>query len=134
MKESLVIGHNEGDCVSRLKEKLIKDQNVIFAILFGSHVRGSQHSQSDLDVALFLKDPLAGLLLLEMIHQLSEYTKKEVDIVVLNHASAFLRHQVMKYGVRLFIRDSMVYRQFREQTMTDYDTYKFVSGMNRYDR
>jgi hypothetical protein len=71
---------------------------------------------------------------LDLIHELSEHTRKEIDLVVLNHASAFLRHQVMKYGIRLFVQDEVVYRRFREQTMTDYEIYKYVSGMDEYDR
>ena len=69
-----------------------------------------------------------------MINELSDYTKKEVDLVVLNSASVFLRHQIMKHSVRLLVRDVIIYCKFREQTITNYNTYKFVSGMDRYDR
>ena len=118
----------------QLKEKLTQDLNIAFALVFGSRAKARQHPRSDLDIALFFKYPPRGLDLLDLIHELSEYTKTEVDLVVLNHASAFLRHQVMKHCIRLLIRDMVVYRKFRERTITDYDTYKFVSGMDRYDR
>ena len=72
--------------------------------------------------------------LLDLTNELSDYTKKDVDFVVLNSASAFLRHEVMKRRIRLLIRDMVIYCKFREQTITDYNTYKFVSGMDRYDR
>lgn len=117
-----------------LKDKLFQDPNILFALLFGSHAKGSHRPGSDLDLAVYFRNPPQGLELLDLIHRLSESLKKEVDLVVLNHASAFLRHQVMKYGIRLFIKNQAVYRRFREQTMTDYDIYKFVSGMDKYDR
>ncbi|CAN2040832.1 Polymerase beta nucleotidyltransferase domain-containing protein [Candidatus Magnetomoraceae bacterium gMMP-15] len=119
--------------IKKLKEKLMQDSNIIFAIIFGSYAKSCQHSKSDLDLALFFKNPLQGLDLFDFINELSEYTKKDIDLVVLNNASAFLRHQVMKHKILLFTHDQIIYRQFREKTMTDYDIYKFVSGMNKYD-
>jgi predicted nucleotidyltransferase len=117
-----------------LKKKLVQDPNIVFALIYGSHAKASQHSRSDLDLAVYFKNPPLGLNLLDLIHELSEHTRKEIDLVVLNHASAFLRHQVMKYGIRLFVQDEVIYRRFREQTMTDYEIYKYVSGMDEYDR
>jgi len=40
----------------------------------------------------------------------------------------------MKSGLRLVIKDPVLFRRFREAVMSDYDEYKFVSGMVRYDR
>jgi predicted nucleotidyltransferase len=117
-----------------LKKKLMQDSNILIALVFGSFAKGRQHQKSDLDIGLFFKQPLSGLHLLDYINELSEHTGNEVDLVVLNNASAFLKHQVMKNCIRLFIRDRVVYRRFREQTITDYDTYKFVSGIDTYDR
>ena len=109
------------------------DTNICFALVFGSYAKGSQKPDSDLDIAFYFKHPPAGLEILDMKSKYSEYVQTEVDIVVLNNASAFLRHQVIKNGIRLFISDELKYRHFREKTMTDYDIYKYVSGMNRYD-
>ena len=120
--------------VEQLKEKLSEYPNIMFALLFGSHAKVCQHASSDLDIALFFKQLLYGLDLLYLINELSDYTKKEVDLIVLNSASAYLRHQVMKHSVRLLVRDMIIYRKFREQTIIDYNTYKFVSGMDRYNR
>jgi predicted nucleotidyltransferase len=120
--------------VEQLKEKLAKDTNIIFALLFGSYAKARPRPSSDLDIALFFKQPLFGIDLLDLTNELSDHTKKDVDLIVLNSASAFLRHEVMKRCIRLLIRDMVIYCKFREQTITDYNTYKFVSGMDRYDR
>ncbi|MBC2694642.1 MAG: nucleotidyltransferase domain-containing protein [Desulfobacteraceae bacterium] len=122
------------EVVEQLKEKLREYPNIMFALLFGSHAKACQRASSDLDIALFFKQPLSGLDFLYLINELSDYTKKEVDLVLLNSASVFLRHQVMKHSVRLLVRDMVIYRKFREQTITNYNTYKFVSGMGRYNR
>jgi len=86
------------EVVEQLKEKLREYPNIMFALFLGSHAKACQRASSDLDIALFFKQPLPGLDLLYLINELSDYTKKEVDLVVLNSASAFLRHQVMKHS------------------------------------
>jgi hypothetical protein len=40
----------------------------------------------------------------------------------------------MKTGIPLIIKDRKIFQRFRERTISDYDEYKFVSGMNIYDR
>ena len=121
------------DAVEKLKKFMSDDQNVYFAFIFGSYVRGKQKKISDLDIAIYFKNPPEGIDLLYLINTLSDLTGKEIDLVTLNSASAFLRHQIMKYGIPLIIKDRDVYMRFREKTISDYDEYKFVSGMYVYD-
>ena len=102
-------------------------------MLFGSHKAGKSSAGSDLDVAVYFKKPPEGMALLHYINALSNAAGAEVDLSVLNRASAFLRHQVFKTGVPLVIRDPVGYRRFREKTITDYQEYKYVSGMPAYD-
>ncbi|MFH1014636.1 MAG: nucleotidyltransferase domain-containing protein [Nitrospirota bacterium] len=120
--------------INLLKEFLNKDANVDFALVFGSYAKEMQKKESDLDVAIYFENPLEGVELLRYINRLSELAGKEVDIAVLNRASAFLRHQVMKYSSPLIIKNHLTYIRFREKTMIDYDEYRFVSGMCVYDR
>lgn len=120
--------------IEKLKNRLMADPNILFALVFGSYARGKEKPGSDLDLALYFENPPEGLELLDFISRLSDFMKTEVDLVVLNRASAFLRHQIMKQCIRLFIKAPVRYRQFREKTIADYQTYKYVSGMDRYDR
>src|SRR4030042_2294948 len=99
------------DIMLKLTNLFLKDSNIIFAILFGSHVQKKQKN-SDIDVAIYFKKPPEGLKLLRLINMLSNQTGKEVDLVVLNDASAFLTHQVMKYGIPLTIKDRNIYGRF----------------------
>ena len=116
-----------------LKQYLLQDDNTCFALIFGSHARGRTRPDSDLDLALCFRNPPQGLALLDMINTLSNIAQKEVDLVVLNRASAFLRHQIIKEGIRFLIKDSVAYRRFREKTMIDFDIYRYVTGLYRYD-
>lgn len=118
----------------KISETLSRDPNILFALMFGSYAAGRQKKGSDLDIGIYFEKPLEGLALLHLISTLSDLAGRDVDVVVLNKASAFLRHQVMKHRITLFIKDSVVYTKFREKTISDYDEYKYISGINSYDR
>ena len=118
----------------KLKEFLNRDANVCFGIMFGSCVVGKQNKVNDIDIAVYFKKPPEGMELLLLINNLSDLVMKEVDMTVLNGSSAFLRHQVMKYGIPLTIKDRFIYTRFREKTIADYDEYKYISGLSIYDR
>ena len=111
----------------KLKEFLEKDPNIVFAIVFGSAVRGKLRKDSDIDVAIYVKNELEPLKYLELMSKLSDLVKREVHLVILNSASPLLRHQVMKEREILFIKDFDTYAKFREKTMTDYDEYLYIS-------
>ena len=123
-----------GPIISELKEHLSKDDNILFALLFGSYASGKQKKRSDIDVAVYFNSPPSGLDLFSLINTLSDICAADVDLIVLNTASPFLRHQVMKYGVALVIKERQIYRRFREGVISGYDEYKFISGMAVYDR
>lgn len=123
--------------IEKLKNALADDPNVVFAILFGSRARGKTLKglqKSDIDLAVYFKNPPEGLALLDYISKLSDKVGDEIDLVVLNRASAFLRHQVMKERILLICKDQEIYRRFREKTISDYQEYKYISGMEKYDR
>lgn len=112
----------------RLQERLEKDSNVCFALIFGSHARGRARAGSDLDIAVYFKQPPVGLDHLDLLGELSDLAGREVDLVVLNRASAILRHQVLKNRIPLCIKDRPAYTSFREKAMADYDICRYLAG------
>jgi predicted nucleotidyltransferase len=118
------------DLIRNLIAFLDRDPNVIFAVMFGSAAAGTMVKDSDIDMAIYFRNPPEGLDLLSLINNLSDLTGRDVDVTVLNRASAFLRHQMIKTKLNLIIKDEIEYRKFREKTLLDYEEYKYVSGMN----
>ena len=110
---SIIENRIEDKILSKLKELLNYDSTVSFVFIFGSYVRKRQKGASDIDIAIYFNKPPDGIDLLHLINKLSDLTGKNVDLIVLNSASAFLRHQVMKHGIPLIIKDKTTYRQFR---------------------
>ncbi len=120
--------------IEKLRRFLDNEPNVAFALIFGSGTKGKQKKGSDIDIGIYFHQPPEGLDLLNFINMLSNLAGRDIDIVVLNRASAFLRHQVMKNKSVLTIKDRVTYRKFREKAISDYDEYRYVSGMGVYDR
>lgn len=115
------------EILKSLKNFLEKDLNILFALVFGSAAEGKLKKNSDIDIAVYLKEPLEPLEYLKLATELSELVKREIHLVILNEASPLLRHQIMKNNKVLFIKDFDIYANFREKTMTDYDEYLYIS-------
>jgi len=111
-----------------------KDDNVVFALLFGSHAVNKANKESDVDVAVYFKDPPQGIEILDYSTELTNVINKDVDLVVLNTASPLLRHQVMKHGIRLVVKDRQQFIKFREDTIRLYQDYKYLNYLEIYDR
>lgn len=122
------------DVITKLKDFINNDRTISFAVIFGSFVKSSGGKAKDIDIAIYFYHAPKGLDLLDLVNRLSNLASRDVDLVVLNTASAFLRHQVMKTGIPLIIKDKYNFQRFREKTITEYEEYKYVSGMNMYDR
>lgn len=121
------------DIIEHLKEYFNKDKNVCFSLLFGSYAGDRQRKSSDLDIAVYFYNPPKEVKILDYINNISNYAGKEIDLVILNKASPFIRHEIMKNKKAIVIKNRDIYRTFREETITDYQRYKYLSGLDQYD-
>ena len=72
---------------------------VLFAYLFGSYARDEQGENSDVDVAVYLKDTSLDSRL-EVHHALEAALKKDVDLVLLNNVrNIYLLESILKEGI-----------------------------------
>ncbi len=125
---------NTEEVIEKLKPLLEIDEKVSFGYLFGSYAKGEQKKDSDVDIAILFNKVPEGAELLSMIDNLSDAVKKDVHLVILNKAHPFTKHQVFKNGIPILIKDFKQYVKFREASMDEFEEYKFISGMDIYDR
>jgi len=86
---------------------IVKDiEEIEFAYLFGSYATDSNTQNSDIDIAIFVKDDSSLLdAHLHTHHQLEIKLKKEIDVVTLNNAKNFhLIKDILDQGI--VIKDS----------------------------
>jgi hypothetical protein len=114
------------ELVGVLEPLLARRKGIHLVFLFGSSVSRRMHPASDMDIGV-LFDPAPNLSQINaLVAELSSLLRKEVDLVVLNHASPILKMQVLKTGVLVFVRDLKVYHQFFVNTVNQYDDLKRI--------
>jgi predicted nucleotidyltransferase len=115
-----VIDH---DLTARLTEACRDAQPDVLAVyFFGSLARDTGGSQSDVDVAVLLREPAArGPSATEaLLDRLEQAARRTVDLVVLNGAAPDLIHRVLRDGVLLLDRDRSQRIRFEVQARNEY--------------
>ena len=83
---------------------------VLEAYLFGSAAAGSAQAHSDVDVAVYLREPRPPASAFGYVADLTAALMhvlriNRVDVVILNEAPPLLYHRVLRDGVRILSRD-----------------------------
>ncbi len=87
----------------KIKEKIIgiaKNYNYVQAVyLFGSQARGQEKEDSDIDIAVLLENNYtekSGEIKVKLYEELIKEGLDNIDLVILNQASALLKYEVVK--------------------------------------
>lgn len=120
--------------IERLRQYIKSRSDVSFGMVFGSFAKGEERQDSDLDVAIFFVDEAVpkGFDVLVLEQELSDIAGREVDLVVLNAAGVFLRHQIQKNHQMLVLHNKRAHRMYRERTMREYDEYRYLNPEKSY--
>ncbi len=103
--------------LDEIKRSLIKIDNIIFAYVYGSFARGETHPFSDIDIAVYLKNPSAKEYLNIISHL--PLLDREIDVRILNNAPPIFRYNVIKDGILLFCRDWKIHEKFVFETLVE---------------
>jgi predicted nucleotidyltransferase len=111
--------------IPTLKTVLEQDENVTFAYLFGSYANDTHHSQSDVDIAVWLKNDKPQYRI-ELLHRLCQATQKDVDLVVLNTArNLYLCDDIISNGIVLKEdEERLLYEVRKHHELLDYEALK----------
>lgn len=111
--------------VNEIEVFLSNKENVVFGYLFGSYATGSQTSNSDVDLALYLKDKSLDAVL-EITYRLSKLLKKEVDITLLNSVKdMYILEEIFKDG--MLVKDNAYRKEFeviKQHDILDYKSFR----------
>lgn len=112
------------DMTSKINKYLLMHDDVAFAFLFGSFIRGEATGFSDVDIAIFFTGVVDFHRINRLREDLTGLLGMETDIVVLNTASPIIRMQVLKKGVLLIKKEQRAYHEFFVNTVKEYDDLK----------
>lgn len=84
-----------------LQEKVSPD----FIVLFGSFAKGTNHKESDVDLAYFSKRQLSSYERFLLANELASICGREVDLVDLKEIDTVFTMQIFEQGIPLLIQD-----------------------------
>jgi len=84
--------------LEELKEKLLKDDNILLAYLFGSMSKSKGYPGSDIDIAVLLRDN-SWPSISRLIDSLG--LGERLDIVDLPQADPLLKYKIVSTGIKL---------------------------------
>ena len=83
--------------------------------LFGSYANGTEHPESDVDIAFLCEETVDNLERWRVSELLASQLNRDVDLVDLTNASEVLRMQVVGKGKRIYVRDEVMVEAFEDR-------------------
>lgn len=123
-----------------VSQQIATDPRITYALVFGSHARGTAHAASDLDVAIGgLTAPFTAQDLGDLVGRLESATGRTVDLVTLDQAPPGLAYRVFRDGIVVLDRDHRALVERRARAVMDYLDWKpvedfFVAYRRRAER
>jgi predicted nucleotidyltransferase len=125
----------------RIRDYLLKRQEISMAFVFGSEANRSAGSESDLDIAVYFR-PTSGEIEWEsqtrypeedrIWLELEKLARKQVDLLILNRAAPTVADTVLREGKPLFIRDKKIFLDFLLRVSLEAEDYRqFVEDFYR---
>lgn len=115
------------------KKKIIdvlqQTQNVQFAYLFGSVVKGKTRLGSDLDIAVYFKSEPQLLEIGSLVSKLEKATDYKIDLISLNDLydnNSKLAYSVISEGILLFRYDNKLLTYYKKMVFLKYLDFKPV--------
>lgn len=107
---------------NKIKEILLKEIECEAIVLFGSYARGTQNSESDIDIAIKSNIKIDKKRLYEVARKLEDELNKDIDLIDLEEIGDTFRYEILVNGKTLYSKDELkfelykldMYREFLE--------------------
>jgi len=115
---------NSNEDIKRIIKYFKGRDEVSTLYIFGSSSKGRQSTESDIDIAVLINEAKLkrrnyDFLKNDYYTASADFSLRPVDIVLLNTAPPFLKHQVLKTGRLLFDRNRRLRVRFTEKAITE---------------
>ena len=95
---------------NQIFEKLLEfcrgEKSIVALYMFGSAATGRENRNSDLDLAVMVREDINEERRIAWETSLSNLLRSNVDLVIFNRSLPFLQHQILKYGRLIYEGDS----------------------------
>lgn len=119
----------------KISEILNRERNILFAYIFGSYARKEARKGSDIDIAIFLRNPSViekdPKFEVRLALKIEKVLRKPIDVRILNDKPLTFINQVLKHGKLLFSRNEKERINFEVKMFDLYLDFSYL--MKEYD-
>lgn len=112
--------NNRESLINKIKEYLLKNENIIAIILFGSYARKTENINSDIDIAIKLNKPISKKELFQLKLNLEDLVNKDVDLLNLDEIADGIRYEILINGETLYARNEFYFELYKLQMYREY--------------
>lgn len=117
--------------INALHAVVVADPRVAYALIFGSHARGTVHAHSDVDVAIGVlqEHHFDSLALGRLTANLEAAVGKPVDLVLLDEAPPGLAYRIFRDARPILIRDERAMNVRRARAILEYLDFRPIEEL-----
>ena len=105
----------------KIKELLLEKTECEAIVLFGSYARGTQNSESDIDIAIKTKNKIDKKTLYKISIELSDKLEKDIDLINLDdEISDAFRYEILITGKTLYCEDEFKFEMYKLDMYREY--------------
>lgn len=97
----------------KIKEALLNELECEAIVLFGSYARGTQNSESDIDIAIKSNNQIDKKRLYEISRKLEDKLKKDIDLIDLDEIGDTFRYEILVNGKTLYCKDELKFELYK---------------------
>jgi predicted nucleotidyltransferase len=117
------------DFFELLKIYFQSTETVLFAFLFGSQASGKIYQESDVDVAVYLKEGYSLSTVKKIWTDIEAIVKKDIDLIILNTAPPLIAHAALR-GKPIVIKEQALFLNYLLQTSGEAEDFSlFLQDM-----
>ncbi len=122
------------EIIEKIRE-IGKAKNFIQAIyLFGSQARGNANRDSDIDIAVLLEADYtekSGAIKIQLYEELIKAGLDNIDLVILNQASALLKYEVVKENSLVYKKNDFNSASYQSLMIRKYLDFEYYLKQNQ---
>lgn len=120
--------------IKKIRE-IAEEKNFIQAVyLFGSQAKGNANTDSDIDIAVLLEADYAeksGVIKIKLYEELIKAGFDNIDLVILNQASALLKYEVVKENTLIYKKNDFEAASYQSLMIRKYLDFEYYLKKNQ---
>ena len=89
-------------------------------VLFGSYSRNTQNTESDIDIAIKLKEKIGAKQLFYAKNELEDIVSKDIDLIDLDNIQDGIRYEILINGIPLYVEDELKFELYKLDMYREY--------------